>query len=230
MREMVEEAYVLSVKELIIILKGMNYKKCFGLMEREAKLEQEEIIKSLHKMTANRILSSNGEEFIVLQPYREIVLGMAEAEYVVVLHDRNGGEDTCYYIGKSEDIIKCGKNLNGNQTYRISILPKKQFTSAEFGIEELKGEELNKKLFSEEENVEKGIYGDFFENLEQKENIVSMTEVIQISGDINQSILVIDDGLTSYMMISDNCGIRREPYSFKRYLSLINAFTGGMVF
>lgn len=227
--KMIEEAYILSDKELIVLLKGMKYTKCFGIMEKEIELEQDEIIKLLQEMTVKKIISSNGEEFIILNPYKEIIHSMAKADYVLVVHNKNHGEDVCYYAGLSENVIKCEKNINGSHTFRFFIIPGCGFFSTELGIENLRSEELNEKLFSEEEDKEKGIYGDFFDSMEKRNNIVSLTEIIQISGNIRNSILIVEDGLTNYMMISDYYGIRREPYSFERYISCINEFTGGMV-
>lgn len=218
MHQIVDEAYVISVKEFITLLKGMGYENCYGMVSEEINFTKQEIISILKGLAEKDIITSNGEEFVLHDEYRKFMTSIGTADFVMVCNSNYGRNIFSLYIG--DGVIVCKQSPNFTGTYCLEFAQKDslgQLFYEELAIpRKLETEILNELLF--EENIE-----------ENEQEIYSSTEIVNMETNEKVIVSIIKGFLSYYMIVKKGNEVVKSAYTEQKYKELLLEIIGGNI-
>lgn len=226
MNDKLEVTLILSIEELIILLNGIGCNKCYGLTSANLELDDAAVLIALNRMSRKNIISSDGTHFKMADAYYEIIQLMAEAERVVIFHNRDKREYSLYL--NQGKILKCENVPYQTGKYRMEMIGqgiddlKKRLVMEEILPDYDELNHLNEIMINDKNNI---IYsGEKIQALEfMKKNpdIVSVTEVYHKQSKHGISVIVAEEGLVYAIYCIEGGNVIKKAYSSDIYFKYI---------
>lgn len=229
MRSVIDERYIMSVRETVILLKSLGYKKCYGIITESIGFKESEAGMILNGLMKKEIIDSDGEAFQISRPYRDILEQMGEAEYIIVCHNRDWEHEFSLYVGN--EFLKCKQSSYQQNIYLFNFIDndklKDEFLSEEVIPKNTDEEEINQKMFDARQSGALEDSDELLKIIGREKNVKSVTEIINNKTDELMKIIIVKEPLYCYMISVCDNDIDKQPYTEQGYLEKIQKATGG---
>ena len=98
------DAYLLSERELKVLLAGTEHTSVFGMLTEQSAEEREkknDVYQTLFDMMRLNKIRSDGDAFSISEPLRTFVRQIGEADTVLLIETAKGESPLCCYVGDS---------------------------------------------------------------------------------------------------------------------------------
>lgn len=220
------KAYILSIKEVTVLLNCMGFENCYGICTDDLKFSENEIANIINDLIRKDILDFEEENYILRKEYAKVLSGIAYARKIIIFHSNHWEDEFCLYVG--DRILKCRQNQYHSQKYVMEYIKKEDIKEILYEKKIIFKESEEEEIF--QKNFKENTYSDILqENVDEiikKDGVESITEVIDLLTQGRDTITIFKGGVCCHLITNINNIEERTAYSEKEYLKNINEIMG----